>query len=116
MTKTITTTRKVIPDVTAIVFFLQNRAGHRWKNVSRQEHVIQGNVDHRHLHGFVGGVAPARNQLDVTKLSTVELEQLGALLGKLDPGAQKLLEAEASAPVKAEVVTVDEEVGPAAEY
>ncbi len=76
------TEKEIPPDTQAIMFFLQNRAGNRWKNVKRVEADIKGGVDHRHLHGFVGGGAlPAGDdestqQIDVSKLSDEQLAMI----------------------------------------
>lgn len=97
------TTKQVQPDTTAIVFYLQNRASNRWKNVRKVEAKVDGTVDHRHLHGFVGGVDPAitgnpNKQIDVTQCSDEELEMLEKLIGNKEDNEPIEVESDQTAP------------------
>jgi hypothetical protein len=92
------TTKQVLPDTTAIMFWLQNRAPHRWKNVKRVEAEVKGRVQHEHLHAAIPQAGPVlpisqltsqRRKLDLSRLSDRELAVFEKALT-----AQALLEKE----------------------
>lgn len=62
--------KQMAPDVTAIMFWLQNRNPERWKNVSR----VEARVEHNHT----GGLLVA----DLAKLGKRELEDIRASIAK----------------------------------
>lgn len=91
------TEKEVPPDTAAIRFFLQNRAGNRWKNVSKKEVNIKGGVDHRHLHGFVNGIDPALAQerkklVDPSKLSDEKLKMLEEIQAEAESSDEQISE------------------------
>jgi hypothetical protein len=70
------TTKEQAPDSTALMFLLQNRDGHRWRNVRKVEHT--GTVEHT-MPG-AQGTTPAQGVIDLT---TEELEQVATAMARV---------------------------------
>ena len=81
----ITKTKKhVMPSITAIMFWLQNRKPHRWKNVRKVEASIttRGEITHDHRHS-----GEVKMKLDLSKLEKEEVENLRSIIDRATANA-----------------------------
>lgn len=80
ITKEVVTTKHVPPNITAIMFWLQNRAGRRWKNVRKIEAKLTTDGEMRHIYS--GG---ADMKIKLENLDKKELENLRELVYRASP-------------------------------
>lgn len=82
---TSTVRKHIIPSVTAIMFWLQNRQADRWKNVRK----VEGSVDHRHAH-LVGLNRGEGLAVDFSTITKEDAEQLRSIIKKSSGGPSLL--------------------------
>lgn len=81
----VTKTKKhVAPNITAIMFWLQNREPHRWKNVRKVEASITTRGEITHDHRYSGEV---KFHLDLSKLEKEEVENLRSIIDRATANA-----------------------------
>lgn len=85
ISKQITTTKQVQPNIDALKYWLNNRASFRWSSARQINVDVSGQVDSRHLYSFVDASVNRQaqgNTIDVTKLDDETLDKLQQAFGE----------------------------------